>query len=89
MEIYITREVFNWHREPTKSIDSLHLSLVFCYAGQILWFVLCLMLALFSVIAMISNIQGKLGHWFYNIVEESLVVSGSLDRRRVTYELVF
>jgi len=45
------------------------------------------MLAMFIDIAMISNIQGKLGHWFYKIVEdESLVVSGSLDRQRMTYE---
>jgi hypothetical protein len=46
-----------------------------------------LMLAMFIDIAMISNIQRKLEHWLYNIVEDdSLVVSGSLDRKRTTYE---
>jgi hypothetical protein len=45
------------------------------------------MLAMFIDIAVLSSIQRKLGHWFYKIVEdESLVISGSLDRKRMTYE---
>jgi hypothetical protein len=85
MEIRIAKEVCNWRREPCKTTYSLNLRLVICYAGHIVWFLLCLMLAIFIGIAVISDIQRKLGHWFYKIVgDESLVVSGSLDRKRMT-----
>ena len=45
------------------------------------------MLAMFIDITVISNTQRKLEQWFYKIVkDESLLVSGSLDRKSATYE---
>jgi len=70
-----------------KTIYVLNRRFVVCYARHILWFLLCLMSAMLIDITVISNTHRKLGHWFYKTAkDESLVVSGSLDRKRVTYE---